>query len=119
MGISGITGERQSLSKHIANGKDKYKMVQLHFVNVHFLQTQTHMKLFQGMAWGIDSISVDWVSGNVYWADSNYKWIMVANRNFSYYTNIIAIESNIPAKIAVHPEERLEFIHFYRVLYRF
>nr|XP_039271966.1 low-density lipoprotein receptor-related protein 6-like [Styela clava] len=76
------------------------------FIGVYDLKTKEHKKVFQGMAWGIDSLSVDWVSGNVYWTDSNFKWIMVANRNFSHYRNLFSIDSEIPAKVAVDPPDR-------------
>lgn len=66
-------------------------------------QTKERKIIFQGLAWGIDNICVDWISGNVYWTDTNYNWIMMANRNFSHYKNMISIKSQIPAKIAVHP----------------
>ena len=32
------------------------------------------------MAHGIENLAVDYVTGNLYWTDSDYKWIMVANK---------------------------------------
>ena len=34
------------------------------------------------MAHGIENLAVDYITGNLYWTDSDYKWIMVANKEF-------------------------------------
>ena len=40
------------------------------------------------MAHGIENLAVDYVTGNLYWTDSDYKWIMVANKEgFSFNTS--------------------------------
>ena len=43
-------------------------------------KNKTTSNLFQGMAHGIENLAVDYVTGNLYWTDSDYKWIMVANK---------------------------------------
>lgn len=42
--------------------------------------SETREGLYKGMAHGIENLAVDWVTGNVYWTDSDYKWIMVADK---------------------------------------
>ena len=43
-------------------------------------KSETREGLYKGMAHGIENLAVDWVTGNVYWTDSDYKWIMVADK---------------------------------------
>ena len=55
-------------------------------------KSETREGLYKGMAHGIENLAVDWVTGNVYWTDSDYKWIMVAdkviqnNKKYAVYT---------------------------------
>ena len=42
--------------------------------------SETREGLYKGMAHGIENLAVDWLTGNVYWTDSDYKWIMVADK---------------------------------------
>ena len=59
--------------------------------------------VFRGLSYGIDGIAVDWYTGNVYWTDTYIQRIIVAESNVEYYRNIISIDSNMPARMAIHP----------------
>ena len=49
---------------------------------------KTSPDLFKGMAHGIENLAVDYVTGNVYWTDSDYKWIMVSDPDCKHYTQV-------------------------------
>ena len=49
----------------------------------------------------MDSIAVDWRTGNVYWIDSGLDAIMVANSDFTHFTKIPLQEK--PVAVAVEP----------------
>ena len=42
----------------------------------------------KGMAHGIENLAVDYVTGNLYWTDSDYKWIMVSDMDCKHYTHV-------------------------------
>uniref|UniRef100_H2Z7E8 Uncharacterized protein n=1 Tax=Ciona savignyi TaxID=51511 RepID=H2Z7E8_CIOSA len=70
------------------------------------MQEKSHRKLFQGLAFGIDGLSVDWITNNVYWTDTDTKWIMVGNEDISIYTHVVPIASKVPSIVAVDPLTR-------------
>lgn len=73
------------------------------FIGVYHTQDKTHFEQFSGLSFGIDGISVDWLTGNIYWIDTDLQKILVANQDFHYYTEVLTINSLVPANIAVHP----------------
>lgn len=68
--------------------------------------SETREGLYKGMAHGIENLAVDWVTGNVYWTDSDYKWIMVADKVIQKFTKKLARVSKI---IFSHEFQKLLF----------
>ena len=60
------------------------------------------------MAHGIENIAVDWLTGNIYWTDSAYKWVVVADEKLQYFKPIIRTEATVSG-IAVDPISKYLF----------
>ena len=70
--------------------------------NVSQLQA-THA--FRSISYSIGGMAIDWMTGNVYWSDDNYNWIMILDTEGNSKVLIdTALES--PGGIAVYPERK-------------
>ena len=48
-------------------------------------------------------IAVDWLTGNAYWTDAAYDWIMMYNADGSRGAIVVDQHLDIPTGIAIHP----------------
>ena len=55
----------------------------------------------------VGGISYDWVSGNLYWTDSLYNWIMLAKaeEKTKKFRTLIRTNLDKPHGIAVYPQK--------------
>jgi len=60
----------------------------------------------RGFSVAIDDISVDFITGNVYFVDTNLHKLLVANSNLSKHLSILDIRGRMPSKLAVDPFTR-------------
>ena len=74
-----------------------------------FTQNRTHKRDFHGVSFGIDGIGVDWLTGNVYWTDSEQDWIMISDSSFQHYAVLTRINSRVPSLIAIDPVNRYHY----------
>ncbi|XP_072027600.1 low-density lipoprotein receptor-related protein 2-like [Amphiura filiformis] len=58
---------------------------------------------FKGISYNIGGVAIDWMTGNVYWSDNNYNWIMILDTNGNSKV-LIDTALEIPGGIAVYPE---------------
>lgn len=62
---------------------------------------------FQGTSDSVNGIAVDWLTGNVYWTDAVYDWILLHSSDGSRYDIVVDEGLDQPGGIAVHPIRRL------------
>ena len=67
--------------------------------------TTTHL---EGMGSGVEGIAYDWMTGNVYWTDSEQNWLMVSNAVFEHYAPIYHPSKETPYALVVHAMKRFE-----------
>ena len=63
--------------------------------------------IYSGTSSMAEGLAVDWMSNNVYWADSLYNWIVVAPLNSqdeSVHKVVVRTGLLNPHSIAVHPQ---------------
>ena len=70
--------------------------------------------MMHGLSYGVDDMAVDYLTDNVYWADSHINKIFIANGDITKYNAIIDIDSRIPARLTIDPIGRFvtKFISF-------
>jgi low density lipoprotein-related protein 2 len=51
----------------------------------------------------IEGLAYDWLSGNLYWTDNTYKWIMVSTAD-GRYQKVLIEGLTSPLGIVVHPQ---------------
>jgi low density lipoprotein-related protein 2 len=51
----------------------------------------------------IEGLAYDWLSGNLYWTDNTYKWIMVSTDD-GRYQKVLIEDLTSPLGIVVHPQ---------------
>ncbi|XP_072178783.1 uncharacterized protein [Diadema setosum] len=54
-------------------------------------------------------IATDWLTGNVYWTDAAYDWIMVCSADGAKMTSVIDEDLDLPTGIALHPSRGVMF----------
>ncbi|XP_071510754.1 uncharacterized protein [Diadema antillarum] len=54
-------------------------------------------------------IATDWLTGNVYWTDAAYDWIIVCSADGAKMTIVIDDDLDLPTGIALHPSRGLMF----------
>ncbi|CBY14574.1 unnamed protein product, partial [Oikopleura dioica] len=81
--------------------------------------SETREGLYKGMAHGIENLAVDWVTGNVYWTDSDYKWIMVADKDFNHFNAVYKAADDPngpPYGLAIHSTKQYIFWSTYKIM---
>ena len=58
------------------------------------------------MAHGVESLAYDWERRNLYWTDSQYKWIMATEESFRYYSTVYKSQEAVPIALALHAKKR-------------
>lgn len=61
----------------------------------------------QGMAHGVEGMAYDWMSGNLYMADSELNWIIATESTFQYFTVVYKAEDPTYA-LALHGVKRYD-----------
>jgi hypothetical protein len=82
-------------------------------------KNKTENSLYKGMAYGIENLAVDWLTGNVYWTDSDQKWIMVANKDFTQYSQVYKATDDPdgpPYGLAIHSTKKYLFWSTYKIM---
>ena len=61
--------------------------------------------IFDGISSGVNSLAVDWLTNNIYWADSLYNWIVMspAVSDTRLFRIIVNTELDHPMGLVVHP----------------
>ena len=121
-----MTHTNESLTEYWALAGD-YQNTQIYWTDYRaehigrydWTQNKTYNNLYKGMAHGIENLAVDWLTGNLYWTDSDYKWIMVANKDFSQYTQVYKATDDPdgpPYGLAIHSTQRKLFWSTYKIM---
>ena len=66
-------------------------------------------KVMKGIAFEVENLAYDWSSGNLYWTDSVFNWIMVIDSTYQHYTPVYVEDVGTAHGLAVHSKERLAF----------
>jgi len=76
------------------------------YIGILYLQLNASVKRYEGMAHGIENMAYDWITGNLYWTDSEFQWIMATDPSFRFYTPVYRTNGNPPYAIALHAKQR-------------
>lgn len=76
------------------------------YIGVWKMETKLSTRYFEGMAHGIECIAYDWITGNLYWTDSEFKWVMAADKEFSHYAPVYRTSPDPAYGLAVHSVKR-------------
>jgi len=69
------------------------------------------------MARGIENMVYDWVSGNLYWTDSFFRWVMTTDQDFRFYTPVFKTPGARPYGITIHVKLRYNPFYFFQYIY--
>ena len=58
------------------------------------------------MGHGVENLAHDPISKNLYWTDSELKWVMMTDPTFSYYTIIFSTDPDPAYALAIHIPKR-------------
>uniref|UniRef100_H2YXX2 Kringle domain-containing protein n=1 Tax=Ciona savignyi TaxID=51511 RepID=H2YXX2_CIOSA len=92
--VSVVVGSRETQTEFWAIASDYLRRkifftdYRSEYVGVRFLNSNITVKYFKGMAHGIESMAFDWKTRNLYWTDSEFKWIMATDSSFRYYSPV-------------------------------
>ena len=59
--------------------------------------------LYRGTSASVGGIAIDWITGNVYWSDDNYNWIMMLDNDGNSRV-LIDTALDTPGGVAVYPQ---------------
>ncbi|XP_076815261.1 uncharacterized protein LOC143461282 isoform X2 [Clavelina lepadiformis] len=82
-------------------------------VGVRHFDTNAVQTYHQGMAHGVEGMAYDWMSGNLYMADSELNWIIATESTFQYFTVVYKAEDPTYA-LALHGVKRRLFFSTFR-----
>nr|CAB3263507.1 low-density lipoprotein receptor-related protein 6-like [Phallusia mammillata] len=83
------------------------------YIGVRYMDLGITAQFLEGMAHGIENMAYDWLTGNLYWTDSEFKWVMAVDRTFSFYTPVYRTKLDPPYAIALHAKQRKLFFSIY------
>ena len=61
------------------------------------------VKTYASTSPSVLGVAVDWLTGNVYWTDAAYDWIIMHDASGTRNVLIIDEDLDIPTGIAIHP----------------
>ncbi|XP_076814506.1 low-density lipoprotein receptor-related protein 2-like isoform X1 [Clavelina lepadiformis] len=85
------------------------------YIGVRHLKHDLTLKMYEGMAHGIESMAYDWMTRNLYWTDSEFKWVMASENSFRYYTPVYRTDDP-PYALAIHAKHRQLYFSTYKAL---
>ena len=62
--------------------------------------------MYQGTSDSVNGIAVDWMTGNVYWTDATYDWIVLLSSDGTRFDIVIDDGLDRPGGIAVYPAQQ-------------
>ena len=68
-------------------------------------KNKTKMVL-KGIAFEVENLAYDWSSGNLYWTDSVFNWIMVIDSTFKHYTPVYVEDVETVVGLAIHSRQK-------------
>nr|XP_006815763.1 PREDICTED: low-density lipoprotein receptor-related protein 5-like [Saccoglossus kowalevskii] len=61
------------------------------------------IEIYDGTSNDVSGIAADWVSGNIYWCDAAYDWIMISDYGGNYHRTVQSTGLDEPGDIVVDP----------------
>nr|XP_039264367.1 low-density lipoprotein receptor-related protein 2-like isoform X3 [Styela clava] len=120
--VTVLTGSNRSMTEYWALAAD-YNKKRLYFtdyrseyIGVWSMTEKKGERYFEGMAHGVECIAYDWKTDNLYWTDSEFKWVMAAENTFNYYTPVYRTAPDPAYGLAVHSVKRLLIFSTYKAL---
>uniref|UniRef100_H2YXX3 EGF-like domain-containing protein n=1 Tax=Ciona savignyi TaxID=51511 RepID=H2YXX3_CIOSA len=119
--VSVVVGSRETQTEFWAIASDYLRRkifftdYRSEYVGVRFLNSNITVKYFKGMAHGIESMAFDWKTRNLYWTDSEFKWIMATDSSFRYYSPVYRSgKREPPYGLAIHSKLRKMYFSTYK-----
>ena len=81
-------------------------MLRSNTLKVLSLKTNEVTQHMKGMVMSIQELAADYPTGNLYWADHQHRWIMVAEQSFNFFAKVYKNESEQLRGLAIHSMER-------------
>nr|XP_018667559.1 low-density lipoprotein receptor-related protein 6-like isoform X2 [Ciona intestinalis] len=104
-----------ALAGHYAEKKLFFTDYRSEYVGVRYIRRNITARYYKGMAHGIESMAYDWKANNLYWTDSEFKWIMASDRTFRYYSPVFRTgHREPPYGLAIHSKLRKLYFSTYK-----
>ena len=121
-----MTNTNETMTEYWALAAD-YKNKQIYWTDYRaekigkydWVKNKTEPNLYDGMAHGIENLAVDYTTGNLYWTDSDYKWIMVTDKDCKHYTQVYKATDDPdgpPYGLAIDSQTQTLFWSTYKIM---